>query len=276
MPLLITNLPPLNLQTDENFYPIPANFKKLLNERNDIGVVIINSPNNPTGAVYPPRILRELSEIIKPYPHIAIISDEVYRVHNFTEKEFTYDSIARYLPEQTIVVGGMSKEVSGTGLRVGFAAGPAHVIKAMSLLNGHTCSCINYPTQVGYTKFLQSNTNLMERLKIRDILNERRKLILELFSTLPALKNCILGNADGAFYLFPKIDYFYGCTTPHGDIIKDDIQFSEYLLIEGKVVVLPGTYFNRPGHIRMAYAASDSSALTKGLTSMNNVLSILK
>jgi len=170
----------------------------------------------------------------------------------------------------------MSKEVSGTGLRLGFAAGPAHVIRAMAVINAHTCSCLNYPIQVGYTKFLQADTNLMERLKIRDILFERRKLIQELFSTLPALKNCVMGNADGAFYLFPKIDYYYGCTTPHGDIIKDDIQLSEYLLTQAKVVVLPGTHFSRPGHIRIAYAASDSSTIKKGLTSMNNILTTLK
>jgi len=278
IPQVISNLPTIFLDTDSNFYPIPSTFKKLLEERDDIAVVIINSPNNPTGAVYPIEILKELSDILKQYPHIAVISDEVYRVLNYTTEEFKYETIAKFLPDQTIYVGGMSKEVSGTGLRLGFAAGPAHVIHAMSVLTAHTNSCVNYPVQIGLLKFLHHDSTLSERLSIRSILNERRKLIQELFSSLPALKNCVLGKPTGAFYLFPKIDYYYGHISQNGDhIINNDVAFCKYLLIEGKVVTIPGSKFNRPGYIRIAYASCmDNKIIEHGICSMNNALLLLK
>jgi len=210
-----------------------------------------------------------LSEIIKKYPQIAVISDEVYRIQNYSNEVYTYDSIAKYLPDQTILVGGMSKEVSGTGLRLGFAAGPSHVIKAMAVLNAHTISCLNYVTQMGFAKFLQHDCQLTDRLAIRTTLNERRKLIHHLFETLPALRHCPLGSPQGAFYIFPNISYYLTKTTKQGHRIQTDTDLALYLLNHAKVVVLPGSSFSRPGHLRLAYAAVDEETITKGLGLVN-------
>jgi len=232
-PLMITQKHTIVLESDENCFPVLENLSKTLETCDDIALIIINSPNNPTGNIYPSEMLKQMAEIIQKYPHIAVISDEVYRTIRFDGS--TYSSIAHYLPLQTILIGGMSKEVSGTGLRVGFAAGPEHIIKAMAFINGHSCACVNLPTQKGYAAFLESDSDLRERLKIRQILSEKRDTVLRMFNDLPGLKKCKFGNPTGAFYVFPNIKSFIGLKTPTGNTITSDVDLSLYLLKSGQV-----------------------------------------
>jgi len=165
LPQLTTGNPCIILDTDENCLPNVSKFEEVLSSRTDIACVIINSPNNPSAVVYSIELMKELTDVIKKYPHIAIISDEVYRTILFDNSP--YSSPAHFLPNQTIIIGGISKELAGTGLRLGFAAGPKNVIQAMSKLSACTFSCVNLPLQEGYKNFLIHDKNMFERKKLK-------------------------------------------------------------------------------------------------------------
>jgi len=126
-------------------------------------LIILNSPNNPSGAIYPKEFLKKFAEVLKHYPHIAILSDEVYRTIRYDDSE--YISISSFLPDQTFVAGGISKEVSGTGMRLGFVAGPPDLMKGVAKVQGTYSACANLPVQKGYAHFLKSDQDMHERKK---------------------------------------------------------------------------------------------------------------
>jgi len=162
MPYLLTGKQAFVIPTDKDFLPDFNAFTELLKKNHEhIAFIIINSPNNPSGTVYSKEVLHRLADIIKQYPEIALISDEVYRTIRYdNEKPF---SIASLLPNQTLLVGGISKEVSGTGLRIGFVAAPAKVAKAVEVLVGHFTACVNLPVQKAYATFLQEDKDMKIR-----------------------------------------------------------------------------------------------------------------
>ena len=252
LPILLTGKPPLVLQTDAHFLPDPNQLADLLNQDDTIALIVLNSPNNPTGAVYPPSLLQELAEIIGQHEKICVLSDEVYRTVVYDGLEHV--SIASYLPNQTLLVGGMSKEVSGTGLRLGFIAGPETVIAAIANVEGNTSSCVNLPTQKGYAHFLRKDADLRLRYEIRDALCIRRDALVKRFSELVA--DAVWECPSGAFYFFPNMRAYCGRHTPQGQFIDTDETLALYLIEDANVVTVPGSKFQRPGHLRFAYAVS--------------------
>ena len=195
LPILLTGKLPIVLQTDAHFLPDPNQLADLLNQDDTIALIVLNSPNNPTGAVYPASLLQELAEIIGKHEKICVLSDEVYRTVVYDGLEHV--SIASYLPNQTLLVGGMSKEVSGTGLRLGFIAGPEAVMETIANVEGNTSSCVNLPTQKGYAHFLRKDTDLRLRYQIRDALYVRREALMKRFSEL--VKEAVWERPSGAF-----------------------------------------------------------------------------
>ena len=252
LPILLTGKPPIVLQTDAHFLPDPNQLADLLNLDDTVGLIVLNSPNNPTGAVYPPSLLRELAEVIGKYEQICVLSDEVYRTIVYDGLEHV--SITSYLPNQTLLVGGMSKEVSGTGLRLGFIAGPEAVMGSIANVEGNTSSCVNLPTQKGYAHFLQKDADLRLRHQIRDALCVRRETLIERFSQL--VTDSIWERPSGAFYFFPDMRRYYGRRTPEGQRLNTDEELALYLIESANVVTVPGSKFQRPGHLRFAYAVS--------------------
>ena len=252
LPILLTGKPPIVLPTDAHFLPEPHQLADLLNQDDTVGLIVLNSPNNPTGTVYPPSLLRELAEIIGKYEQICVLSDEVYRtiVYDGTQ----HMSIASYLPNQTLLIGGMSKEVSGTGLRLGFIAGPESVIETIANVEGNTSSCVNLPTQKGYAHFLRKDVDLRLRYQIRDALCVRREALIERFSQL--VTDSIWECPSGAFYFFPDMRRYYGRRTPEGQLLSTDEELALYLIESANIVTVPGSKFQRPGHLRFAYAVS--------------------
>ena len=120
-------------------------------------------------------------------------------------------SIAAYLPDQTFVLGGMSKEISGTGLRLGFVAGPETILQTVARVEGNTSSCVNLPTQKGYAQFLQQDTNLKLRYDIRDQLRKRRDILIQNFHQL--VKCATWKTPLGAYYFFPNMQGYLGKKT---------------------------------------------------------------
>ena len=252
LPILLTGKPPIVLQTDARFLPDPNQLADLLNQDDTIALIVLNSPNNPTGTVYPPSLLRELAEVIGKHQQICVLSDEVYRTVVYDGLKHV--SIASYLPNQTLLVGGMSKEVSGTGLRLGFIAGPEAVMPAIASVEGNTSSCVNLPTQKGYARFLRKDADLRLRHEIRDALLVRRGALIKRFSEL--VKGAVWERPSGAFYFFPDMRFHCGRRTPEGQPLDTDEALSLYLIESANVVTVPGSKFQRPGHLRFAYAVS--------------------
>ena len=252
LPILLTGKPPIVLQTDAHFLPDLNQLADLLNQNDTIALIVLNSPNNPTGTVYPPSLLQELAEIIGKHEQICALSDEVYRTVVYDGLEHV--SIASYLPNQTLLIGGMSKEVSGTGLRLGFIAGPEAVMGTVANVEGSTSSCVNLPTQKGYAHFLRKDADLRLRYEIRDALCVRRDALIRRFSEL--VKDAVWECPSGAFYFFPDIRRYCGRRTPDGQRLDTDEALALYLIESANVVTVPGSKFQRPGHLRFAYAIS--------------------
>ena len=252
LPILLTGKPPIVLQTDTRFLPDPDQLSDLLNRDDTIALVVLNSPNNPTGAVYPASLLQELAEIIGRHDQVCVVSDEVYRTIVYDGVEHV--SIASYLPDQTLLVGGMSKEVSGTGLRLGFIAGPKAVMQTVANVEGNTSSCVSLPTQKGYAQFLRKDSDLRLRYQIRDALDVRREALMRCFSGL--VKGAVWEQPLGAFYFFPDMRLYCGRRTPKGKPLNTDEALAVYLIEVANVVTVPGSKFQRPGHLRFAYAVS--------------------
>ena len=250
LPILLTGKPPIVLETDAHFLPDPNQLADLLNQDDTVALIVLNSPNNPTGAVYPDSLLRELAEIIGKHEQICILSDEVYRTIIYDG--INHVSIASFLPAQTLIVGGMSKEVSGTGLRLGFVAGPEAVMGAIANVEGNTSSCVNLPTQKGYAHFLRKDTDLRLRYQIRDALYSRRETLINRFSKL--VTDAVWERPAGAFYFFPDMSFYCGHRTPKGKPINTDEALALYLIESANVVTVPGSKFQRPGHLRFSYA----------------------
>ena len=252
LPILLTGKPPIVLQTDMHFLPDPNQLSDLLSQDDTIALIVLNSPNNPTGVVYPPSLLQELAEIIGKYEQICVLSDEVYRTVVYDDLEHV--SMASYLPNQTLLVGGMSKEVSGTGLRLGFITGPEVVMGAIANVEGNTSSCVNLPTQKGYAHFLRKDADLRLRHQIRDALLVRREALMERFSEL--VTGAAWERPSGAFYFFPDMHLYCGRRTLKGQFLNTDEELALYLIESANVVTVPGSKFQRPGHLRFAYAVS--------------------
>ncbi len=252
IPVLVTGELPVVLPTDSDFLPDPAKLDKLLKTDDTIAAVVLNSPNNPTGTVYQQPLLRDLAAVLSHYDDVAVISDEVYRTIYYDGTE--YASIAPLLPEQTFVVSGMSKEVSGTGLRLGFVAGPGEHIATLAGIQGNVSSCVNLPTQKGYAGFLRADGDFTQRHCIRDKLCLRRNHLLERFAT--AAPEAVWNRPRGAFYFFPDMTAYIGRRDADGHMIADDVDLARHILETTHVVTIPGTLFQRPGHLRFAFAQS--------------------
>ena len=224
----------------------------LLKKDQSVAGVVINSPNNPTGALYPEAFIKELSSLLKKYEGVTVLADEVYRTIRYDGKPYT--SIAMEIPERTLYLSGISKELSATGLRLGFIAGPSSALEAIANLEGNISSCVHLPTQKGLARFLRKDRDFRIRQEIRDQLMARRDRVVEYFSEL--VPHATFVKPEGAFYFFPNFQFYLGKKTPKGEILADDRALALYLLEEANVVTIPGSSFHRPGHLRFAYAVS--------------------
>jgi len=255
MPRFITGKEPIILNTDENFYPVVEDLKNVLEKDDRIALVFLNSPNNPTGVVYPPSLIESLANVLLKFPHVAVIWDEVYRTIIY---DTPYTSIAKYIPEQTLVVGGMSKEVAGTGMRVGYVAGPEQVVTVVAHLQGNASSCVTLPLQKAFARFLRADRDMEIRYAIRDQLKARRDLFISLLRKHESLHCFKFKNTpSGAFYLFPNVEALYGKVRPDGQVIgHSDLDVVKFLIEIAHVATVPGSGYSVKGHIRMAYSRS--------------------
>lgn len=209
--------------------------------------VIINTPSNPTGAVWPRANLEAIAKIAIARD-LLIITDDIYRELCYGGAEYT--SIAKLSPDiaaRTILVDGVSKTYAMTGWRIGFCAGPRPLIKAMAKIQGQSTS---NPTHIAQIAARAAITGPQECVAtMRSAFDERRQEMVKLLRAIPGVK---CGEPKGAFYAFPDLSAFIG----KSDAIKDDVALCEHLVAEAKVAIVPGSGFGAPGFARLSYASS--------------------
>ncbi len=212
--------------------------------------LILNTPCNPTGAVINREHLKAIADLAVE-KNIYVISDETYEKLVYEDAEHV--SIASLNPEikeLTLTVGALSKSYSMTGWRIGYAAGPAEVIKAMVNLQSQSTS---NPTSIAQKAALEALTGPQEALsEMRLEFLKRRNYIVQELNTIPGV-SCL--KPKGAFYVFPKVSGLYG-RTYQGRIISNSKDLASYLLTEARVAVVPGSAFGSDQHIRLSYALS--------------------
>ena len=233
---------------------ITSNFKVTASKIKDsitskTKMIIVNSPNNPSGSVYNEHELRQIGKMLMNYPKIFILSDEIYEHINYGVKHFSFASIPQ-LYDRTITVNGVAKAFAMTGWRIGYLGAPEWLAKACTKLQGQSTSGANCIAQKATIAALDANVNQIKYMI--DEFRERRELIIDLLSEIEGFK---LNNPDGAFYIFPDISYFFGKTI-NGFEIKNSTDFSLFILEKAHVATVTGEAFGSPNNIRISYAAS--------------------
>ena len=233
---------------------ITSNFKVTASKIKDnitskTKMIIVNSPNNPSGSVYNEHELRQIGKMLMNYPKIFILSDEIYEHINYGVKHFSFASIPQ-LYDRTITVNGVAKAFAMTGWRIGYLGAPEWLAKACTKLQGQSTSGANCIAQKATIAALDANVNQIKYMI--DEFRERRELIIDLLSEIEGFK---LNNPDGAFYIFPDISYFFGKTIS-GFEIKNSTDFSLFILEKAHVATVTGEAFGSPNNIRISYAAS--------------------
>ncbi|HDS03494.1 MAG TPA: pyridoxal phosphate-dependent aminotransferase [Firmicutes bacterium] len=206
-------------------------------------MILLNTPNNPTGAVYTKKFIKELAKFCRERS-IWVISDEIYEKLIYDNKH--HYSIAKYLPEKTILVNGVSKAYAMTGWRIGYVAGPEWIIKKMAMLQGQITSCPNSIAQYASLAAIQGDGSDIETMRLA--FSQRRDYMVERLNAMPGI-HCRKPN--GAFYVFPEVtEAFEKLGMRNAD------EFVEFLLEKSSVAGVSGTAFGAEGFLRLSYATS--------------------
>ncbi|WP_018249160.1 pyridoxal phosphate-dependent aminotransferase [Orenia marismortui] len=227
--------------------------------------VIINSPSNPTGAVYSKEELEEIAQVAIE-EDIFVISDEIYRKISYSNKAVSIASLGEEIKDRTLIIDGVSKAYAMTGWRIGYAVGSEELIKAMGRLQSHSTSNANSIAQKASLAAIAGSQEATN--KMLEAFEARRDLITDGINKITGITAV---KPEGAFYLFANIKGLLGKTIDDEEIV-DDYKFVELLLEKAGVATVPGSAFGMPGYIRLSYAASDED-LKEALNRINQFLS---
>lgn len=244
---------------EQGFKITPSQLEAAITDRTRL--IMLCSPSNPSGAVYSREELQGLIEVLKRYPRITILSDEIYEHINYTPQGHV--SLAEFpeIADRLVIINGVSKAYAMTGWRIGYMAGPLEIAKATTKLQGQTtsgtCSIAQKAAEAAYRGPQDCVEEMCQAFR------RRRDLIVSLAREIPGLK---LEEPEGAFYIFPEITAFLGksytATTPDGSqenrLIQTDADLAMYLLEEAHVATVAGSAFCLPGYLRLSYAAADA------------------
>lgn len=220
--------------------------------------VIVNSPCNPTGATYDRATLERIADVALKH-NLAIISDEIYeKILYDGAQHISMASLSKEVAARTILVNGVSKAYAMTGWRIGYAAGPKHIITAMTNIQSQSTSNPTSISQKAAVAALQSGDSFPKQMVVE--FDRRRKYIVQRLNQIPGV-SCRMPT--GAFYVFPNISGVFGRTHAQG-MITSAAELASYLLQDARVAVVPGEPFGSAAHIRLSYATS-MEAITRGL-----------
>jgi len=240
---------PIEIRSDisSDFKITPLQLENSITKKTKL--VIINSPNNPSGSVYTEKEFLELSKVLEKYPEIYILSDEIYEHINYGVPHFSFAKIPSMF-ERTITVNGLAKAFAMTGWRIGYIGAPRWIARACTKMQGQITSGANCIAQRATIAALEAPTSKIKYMV--DEFKERRKLIIDLLSQIKGIK---LNQPMGAFYVFPDISHFFGKTLKNKKI-NTASDLAIFLLEESHVATVSGDAFGSPRNIRISYAAS--------------------
>ncbi|EEZ79568.1 pyridoxal phosphate-dependent aminotransferase [Candidatus Thioglobus sp.] len=208
---------------------------------------VINSPSNPTGAVYSQAELQALANVLKNYPQVFIITDDIYEHIRWGENDFINIVMAdTSLKERTIILNGVSKGYAMTGWRIGYGAGPEIIIKAMKKIQGQSTSNPCSIAQAAALEALNGDQSIITTMVTA--FEDRHEFIV---NALNAIDGVECPKSQGAFYSFPRVE---GLIKRLG--LKDDVELSTYCLEELNIALVPGSAFGASGYVRFSFATS--------------------
>jgi len=224
-----------------------------------------SSPCNPSGMVYSKDELRALADVLKKYPDIIVVSDEIYEHINFVGD---HASMAGFedMYDRTVTVNGVSKAFAMTGWRIGYIGAPSYIARACNKMQGQITSGANCIAQRAVITALEAPVSKISHMI--DTFKSRRKLIIDLLNEIDGF---VTTEPEGAFYVFPNISSFFGKTIK-GHKISNATDFSLFLLEEANVATVTGDAFGNPDCIRLSYAASEDQ-IKEALARIKKVLS---
>lgn len=229
-------------KAEDNFVPSFDALKEAITPKTK--ALLINSPSNPTGAVLPRQTIKEIAALALRHD-FWVVADEIYERLIYGEEHQSIAALGSDIAERTITIGGCSKTYSMTGWRIGFAAAPLAVAKAMSNFQDQVTSNPTSFAQRGAVVAFQMDPESVE--KMRAEFEARRDLIVGLLRGIPGLH---VPEPKGAFYVFPDVTRYLGGK------VATDLDLAAYLLEEAQVATVPGSVFEGAGHLRLSYAAS--------------------
>jgi len=208
---------------------------------------VLNSPSNPTGAVYTKSEIESLGAVLERHPQVNVISDDIYEHIRWEDDEFVNIAMAcPTLKDRTIILNGVSKAYAMTGWRIGYAAGPEEIIKAMKKIQGQSTS---NPSSISQAAALEAISGDQSFISMMVEAFERRHNFL--VDSLNGIDGIECPQSRGAFYSFPRVQ---GLIDRLG--LKDDVEFSTYCLDKISLALVPGSAFGAPGYVRLSFATS--------------------
>tara|TARA_A100000171_G_scaffold52512_3_gene71178 strand:- start:768 stop:1973 length:1206 start_codon:yes stop_codon:yes gene_type:complete len=233
--------------------------------------LVLNSPSNPTGAVYSQEELLDLAEVLEKHPHIWVLSDDIYEHVLFTGKPFrTMAEVAPSMKDRTLTLNGVSKAYAMTGWRIGYAGGPRELISAMSKLQSQSTS---NPCSISQEAAEAALSGQQDFLKERArVFQSRRDKVTTLLNSLEGI-SC--QTPEGAFYLYPSCQGLIGTITPSGQRLETDSDVCDYFLESADVALVPGAAFGLSPYFRLSYA-TDLETLEKACERLQGAIKNLR
>ena len=213
--------------------------------------IILNSPSNPTGACYSEENVREIAKILENHPHVYILSDDIYE--HVIYGDFKFFTIAQVdsLKDRVLTMNGVSKAYSMTGWRIGYAAGPQEIIKAIAKIQSQSTT---NPSSISQAAAVEALNGIQNFIKERSSsFQERRDFVVKALNEIKGIE-CL--NPSGAFYVFPSCKGLMGKKDKKGKVIKTDTDFVQSLLENNGIAVVQGSAFGLEGFFRISYATS--------------------
>lgn len=251
---------------DTGFKVTPEQIEKAITPKTS--AIILNSPSNPTGAVYTEDEIRRVAEICTKHG-VAIISDEIYEKLIYEGKHVSVAALSPEIKANTITVNGVSKSYAMTGWRIGYAAGPKEVISAMGKIQGHATSNPTSIAQVAAVAGLKGPQEELEKMRVE--FKKRRDYMVARLNEMPGIK-CLV--PPGAFYTYPDVSGLLGKKIA-GKLVKDVDVLADILLEDARIAAVPGSGFGTSTNIRFSYATS-MELIEKGMNRLAKVLTTLE
>ncbi len=232
---------------DENHCKITADeLENRITEQTKL--LVINSPSNPSGIAYTKEELESIGKVLEKYNHVYVVTDDIYEHIMFRDQSFiNILNTTPSLKDRTIVLNGVSKVYSMTGWRIGYAAGPSAIIKAMTKIQSQSTSNPSSISQAAAEAALTGDQSCV--VAMCNAFEERHDYIVSELNNLEGV-DCL--SCDGTFYCFPNFEGMIN----RSNQVSDDVEFAEFLLNKAGIAAVPGTAFGSPGHIRISYATS--------------------